>query len=353
MKNILIAPLDWGLGHATRCIPIIRELLNRNCNVFIAGSGASLQLLRNEFPTLKFFQIEPYNPEYPSGRGWMVWKMASQVPKFLFTIKKEHKQVEKIIGENKIDLIISDNRYGCWSEKIRSVFITHQSNILMPKRFGLLARFIRYTNERYIRKFTECWIPDFPDGNSLTGQLNSFARENDFKFIGPISRFVRSELREKIYDVAAVLSGPEPQRTVLEKIVFDQLNNSNLKYCIVRGVFEKSVDPLQNNVFNNLNSEQLQELIESSEVIIARSGYSTVMDMAALHKQVIFLPTPGQTEQEYLAKTLMGKGIAFSIEQYRFKLKEALHESKNYSGFKSSMSRPDLLSNALDAILHR
>lgn len=351
MKNILVAPLDWGLGHATRCIPIIREILRRECNVSIAGSGSSLQLLQNEFPSLNFFQIQPYDPEYPPGRNRMVWKMASQIPKFFQTIRKEHRQIEKIIADNSIDLIISDNRYGCWSEKIPSVFITHQSNILMPKRFGILERIVRSANEKYISKFSECWIPDFPEGNNLTGQLNSFAKENNFKFIGPLSRFVGSKNIRKLYDVTAVLSGPEPQRTVLEKIIYDQFNSSSLNYCIVRGVFGISAESTEPHIFNNLNSKQLQDIIESSEVVIARSGYSTVMDMAALQKRVIFIPTPGQTEQEYLAKTLMEKGIAFSTEQYHFNLTDALQQSKNYSGFQNSISQPELLSKALDAVL--
>lgn len=352
MKNVLVAPLDWGLGHATRCIPIIRELLKRHCNVSIAGSGNSLELLRTEFPALPFYSLAPYNPEYPSAGVGMVWKMTTQIPKFFRTIKTEHKQIETIVADKKIEVIISDNRYGCWSEKIPSVFITHQSNILMPKRFGLLAGMIRRMNDNYVRKFTECWVPDFRDGNNLTGQLNAFARENQrYKFIGPMSRFVPTHQKETNYDVTAILSGPEPQRTLLEKIVRDQLESSKLRHCIIRGVFGLPSKTHQPNIFNNLTSEQLQDIIETSEIVIARSGYSTVMDMAALRKQAIFIPTPGQTEQEYLAKTLMQKGIAFCSDQSDFNLGHALQQSKNYSGFTFSIEPSAALNNALDSIL--
>jgi UDP:flavonoid glycosyltransferase YjiC (YdhE family) len=195
MKKVLVAPLDWGLGHATRCIPIIRELLKRHCIVSIAGSGESLQLLKKEFPALTFFEIEPYAPVYPKTRFGMAWKMASQLPKFLSAIKKEHKQIEELVSLHDFQLIIADNRYGCWSEKIPSIFITHQSNILMPKRFGWLAGLVKVLNSRFISRFQQCWIPDFPDGNNLTGQLNTLqnSKKGKYKFIGPLSRFEASK----------------------------------------------------------------------------------------------------------------------------------------------------------------
>ncbi|HEY0653331.1 MAG TPA: glycosyltransferase [Chryseosolibacter sp.] len=354
MKTVLVTPLDWGLGHATRCMPIIRELLKRRCTVVIAGSGSSLDLLRKEFPFLKTYELIPYNPVYPLKRSGMVWKMASQLPKFFMTIKKEHEQTEEIVQEANIDLIISDNRYGCWSTKAPSVFVTHQSSILMPKRFGLLAPVVRRFNRRYMSCFDQCWVPDFSGGNNLTGHLNHYARKrlNQFKFIGPLSRFEASKRkRDRIYDVAVILSGPEPQRTMLEKIVRVQLEATDLQYCIVRGIVNPSSRSIAPNIFDYLTSSRLQEVIESSAVIIARSGYSTVMDMAALRKKVIFVPTPGQTEQEYLAKTLSEKGIAHFVPQKSFDLQHALNESRNFSGFRHFNFGSHLLSDALDTLL--
>jgi uncharacterized protein (TIGR00661 family) len=354
MKNVLVAPLDWGLGHATRCVPVIRELLKRKCNVSIAGSGDSLELLRKEFPFLKFFELIGYNPVYPLTRSGMVWKMASQLPKFFLTIRKEHEQIEQIVIDNSIDLIISDNRYGCWSANRTSIFITHQSSILMPKRFGLLAPLVRRFNRKFMSRFEQCWVPDFSGGNNLTGQLNSYARKrmNIFKFIGPLSRFEASKRkRDKLYDVTVILSGPEPQRTLLEKIIRVQLEATDLHYCIVRGVLNPASRSIAPNIYDNLTSARLQEVIESSDVIIARSGYSTVMDMAALRRKVIFIPTPGQTEQEYLAKTLYEKRIAFYAEQKKFDLQHALNESRNFTGFKQFNLDTQLLSDALDSLL--
>jgi uncharacterized protein (TIGR00661 family) len=355
MKNVLVAPLDWGLGHATRCIPIIRELLKRGCKVSIAGTGDSLSLLTKEFPRLLFFELEPYAPVYPKTKSGMVWKMVSQIPKFYLAIKKEHEQIEKIIAENKFDLIISDNRYGCWSKQAKSVFVTHQSNIMMPKRFGWLAPLVRFQNRKLIRKFNYCWVPDFPGGISLTGDLNKFTSNEKkfFKFIGPLSRFKASKKkRDQLYSVTIILSGPEPQRSMFEKIIKLQLSATDVKYCLVRGVLNPSERSIAPNIFDYLTSAKLQEIIESSKIIVARSGYSTVMDMASLHKKVIFVPTPGQTEQEYLAKRLHESGIAYGCPQSKFDLQYALHESQNFTGFKHINIDSELLSDTIDALLN-
>ncbi|MEO7988845.1 MAG: glycosyltransferase [Chryseolinea sp.] len=352
MKKVLITPLDWGLGHATRCIPVIRELILRGCSVSIGGSGDSLTLLQKEFPSLTFFELPGYNPIYPS-TGSMVWKMASQLSKFRRVISEEHECIERIIRENEIDLVISDNRYGCWSEKIPCVFISHQTNILMPKRFGWLSGIVRYFNTKMINRFTYCCVPDYPSDHSLSGELTSFGKHSintRVLYIGPLSRFKSSNPREKKFDVLCIFSGPEPQRSIFEEIVMNQLPSSGLRYFVVRGVFSSSLVEEQ-HVVNFLTTEELQEMIERSEIIIARSGFSTVMDLAALGKKAIFIPTPGQTEQEYLADTLMKKKIAFSIYQDKLNLLTAINESKNYAGFTSHQNEDDLLKKALDKIL--
>jgi uncharacterized protein (TIGR00661 family) len=354
MKRVLIAPLDWGLGHATRCIPVIREFVNRQCEVMVAGSGDSLALLKTEFPSLQFFTVPAYSPVYPKHGGSMVWKMAAQLPKFLNTIRQEHQAIEVLVAQHQIHLIISDNRYGCWSASVPSIFITHQSNILMPKRFGWLAGIIRKKNETLMNRFTECWLPDYPDDHNLAGELISFGKMKTkvhAVYIGPLSRFRFSGQKEKKYDVLAILSGPEPQRTILENTLLPSLRQSGLRYFVVRGVVTTTTvtDP---HCSNFLMSEALQEMIESSEVIVARSGFSTVMDMAALQKKVIFIPTPGQTEQEYLAQRLKEKKIAFFMKQQDFNLSIALTETEKFSGFSYFSSNTGLLDQAISDILN-
>ncbi len=354
MKRVLVAPLDWGLGHATRCIPVIQKLQSRGCEVMIAGSGASLALLKAEFPLMRWFEIAGYRPVYPS-RGSMVLKMIRQIPRFLKTIFTEHRQIQTLIAANNIGLVIADNRYGCWSSRVPCVFITHQSNIMMPKRFGWLSGFVRMLNEHYMKKFTWCWIPDFNEPRNLAGELATFGKVKAglrVDFIGPLSRFKPAGANEKkVYDVLAIFSGPEPQRTIFEDIVTEQLKTSGMKYFVVRGVVSSS-DKRGENVADFLTAAELQKKIESSEMVVARSGYSTVMDMAALGKKVIFVPTPGQTEQVYLAKRLKEMNIAFSMEQKNFNLAVAVKASRSYSGFQIMHAHDHSLDAAIDSILN-
>lgn len=353
MTKVLVAPMDWGLGHATRCIPIIRQLLRRNCDVYLAGSGDSLKVLQLEFPLLRSFLLPGYNPVYPSS-GSMVWKMMLQLPKFITVIRKEHRYIDRLIENNGIDILISDNRYGCWSQKIPSVFITHQTNIQMPAKFKWLAGMVSGLNRKLINRFSICWIPDITGKKSLAGEMIFSGNPSiPVQHIGHLSRFTKRNGRPiDKYDVICILSGPEPQRSMLEKIIQEQLKGSGLRYLIVRGVISEgmhSSDGVADHV-DFLDGKELQTVIEQSTCVIARSGYSTVMDLATLGKKAIFIPTPGQTEQEYLAHRLMKMRIAYSISQDRLDVKAALERLKDFSGFEFA-EYDELLKNALDQIL--
>ncbi|HTE31471.1 MAG TPA: hypothetical protein VK666_13915, partial [Chryseolinea sp.] len=279
MRRILVTPLDWGLGHASRCIPIINNLLGRGFEVILAGSGDSIELLKVEFPTLNTFGLPGYKPEY-SKSGAMIWKMLLQLPKFTAVMRREHKAIEEIVKREHIDLVISDNRYGCWSAKVPSVFITHQTNIQLPPSLKWLSRFVRLYNTRAINRFTQCWIPDNPGSHSLTGKLVKRRNHGIRKliYIGNISRFEHAEPIPAIYDVLFILSGPEPQRTIFENIALREALTSGLKYFIVRGVPLPDT-PLHPGVKHAdfLPTFELQSLISKSSCIIARSGYSMIM----------------------------------------------------------------------------
>jgi len=298
-RNILICPLDWGLGHATRCIPMIRAL---KCNhqVFIASSGGAAELLKQEFPDLKHFTLPSYKITYPVHKS-MTWHMALHFPALFATIIQEKKRVKQIVEKNKIDLIISDNRFGAYSKNIPSIFITHQVNIKTPQ----LNKWINRLNHRAINKFTKCWIPDFEHEPSLAGELSHPALNNSkTTHIGPQSRFKNSN-EEKIYDITVVLSGPEPQRTILEDILFEQLFKlENLKINLIRGIYSSDENGEVKNikVYDHLNSMELEKLMHQSKNIICRSGYSGIMDLQFVNAKILLIPTPQQTEQEYLAK---------------------------------------------------
>lgn len=331
-KRVLVAPLDWGLGHATRCAPILQALIALQCEVFIAGAGSSLALLQQEFPTLKSFQLSGYNPVYPSSDSMML-KLLLQAGKFMRTVSSEHKQVERIVQENNIDLIISDNRYGCYSSRVPSVFITHQVKLVAGPGWQWLGFLANKVLARFIKKFTVCWVPDFP-GSLLSGRLSA-TTDKRIHFIGPLSRLKKVDQKEIKYPVLALLSGPEPQRSIFEEIVMKQVVELGIRGLIVRGVVDKNRGVINDKieVIDHLDSEALSCAMAQAEIVLSRSGYSTIMDLARLGKKAIFVPTPGQTEQEYLAKKFRQAGIAYSTEQKDFLLTDALKQSANFKGF--------------------
>jgi UDP-N-acetylglucosamine:LPS N-acetylglucosamine transferase len=346
-KKILIAPLDWGLGHATRCIPVIHEFLHRGCEVQIASSGSALVLLRQEFVQLKFHELVSYKARYSNRISFML-KILFQMPKFLWTIRKEHQQIEKIVRNENTDLVISDNRYGCWSSTVPSVLITHQINILMSPSWKWLEGIINFGNHQQIKKFTECWVPD--SSNGITGKMTQPIRPRT-KFIGMISRFQRQDIPMK-REILFLISGPEPQRLIFETKIKEEIKRTGCKsYLIVKGKPEITREEGENEI-NHLSAIELNEIITTSQLVISRSGYTTVMDLCKLGKNAVFIPTPGQTEQEYLAKLLKARGIAFYQNQNEFDLTLALVESKKYKGFDGYPLSSNLLAQAVEELIN-
>ena len=328
-KRILIAPLDWGIGHATRCIPIINALISQNHEVIIAADGRPMHLLSTEFPDLEMVRFSGYNIKYPKYLPMSI-SMLLQLPKILIGIKKEQSILNQIIDDYKIDGVISDSRFGLYSETIPCAFITHQLQIQSPYFSDLIKNF----NYKYINKFDACWVMD-DEENNLAGSLSKpNALPNNTIYIGTQSRFEKQESKKK-YDFMAIVSGPEPQRTILEKGLTNALKDRTEKSLIVLGKPELNTSEQIGNlsIQSHLNAKELNTAILQSDLIICRPGYSTVMDLAKLEKKAIFIPTPGQTEQEYLSENFMSKGICYSQNQSDFNFKLALKESEHYNGF--------------------
>ena len=305
-SRILVAPLDWGLGHATRCVPLIQFFLGNGIEVHLAGNGNSLEVLKQEFPELSFSELPGYNIQYAKNPNHFEIKMALQSPKLIGTIKKEHKAINQLIGDLNIDMILSDNRYGCYSPQAYSVFLGHQLSLQLPKSLSWVNRL----NKWLINKFDECWIPDNNNETSLSGNLSRNIKGVKTRYIGPLSRFQQEENSSNIkYKYLAILSGPEPQKSVLADIIRSKFLSLNCKTAIVHGdPMKKSITQTENiTSFNHLGSNDMNKIICESENVICRSGYSSIMDMVALSKPAYIIPTPGQTEQEYLANYLDGK----------------------------------------------
>jgi uncharacterized protein (TIGR00661 family) len=340
--KVLITPLDWGLGHATRSIPVITELHLKGYEVIVASSGEALVLLKAEFPQLQFFELPSYRASY-SSRVPLILKVFLQLPKFLLVIRKEHNELEAIVKREQIDLVISDNRFGCWTKLVPTVFITHQINIQMPFVLKWTQGIINYFNHRMIRKFNQCWVPDFPE-DRLTGKLTEPGKLK-VKFIGMLSRFKKVRIEESpVYDYLAIVSGPEPQRTIFEqkiRLCFSELTGRKILVRGLPGLSEEIVKLSDWDEVCHLKAEKLQQVIEQSKLVICRSGYSSIMDLSVLGKKAMFVPTPGQTEQEYLSDQLMKRGIAYSVKQDSFSCNDLL-VAIDYSGFYGSISM-DLL----------
>jgi UDP-N-acetylglucosamine transferase subunit ALG13 len=341
--SVLVAPLDWGLGHATRCIPIINELILQGAQVTIAASGSQKTLLKQEFPLLEFLELPGYKIRYETG-VLLKWALFARVPVLLRKIRKENIWLEKVLQNRKIDLVISDNRYGLYNNKSYCVFITHQlfiqsgwtSSVAGGRWSVAFGRWVENKilnwNYKLIVKFSACWVPDQGGNDSLAGRLSHppVLPPIPVKYIGILSRFKKTEKNIINNSLLILLSGPEPQRTEFEDILFKQLAGSTLQITVVRGLpdTDDSVPQIGDavKIYNHLPSSDLNELMAESEFIIARSGYSTIMDLMKMKRNAILVPTPGQTEQEYLGIYMKEKKWMYSVEQKNFNLQNALNE---------------------------
>lgn len=346
-RRVLVAPMDWGLGHATRCIPLIHSLLDLNCAVIVAGSGPSLEILKEEFPSLPGIELPPYDPQYARSSA-LVWKLASQFPRFLNTVRLERYATEKIVRDHNIDFIISDNRYGCRSGKAKSIFMGHQINLRISSGARWMQPAVNHLHQWFLEKFDACWVPDWKGEHSLAGDLSQSEQINAL-YLGPVSRFSKLPEVPKIYDLAFILSGPEPQRTLLEERIIALAGNQGRRMCIVRGVRDRTVYPASADlvVLDRADSGTLSDIIAKSEVLVARSGYSTIMDLAHTGGKAVFVPTPGQPEQEYLARRLEQNGIAGCLNQDELDLNIVMEKSIRYKGFEGMANGQGKLRNLL------
>lgn len=333
-KTILIAPLDWGLGHATRCIPIIQSLQTQGHQIIVAVNKKQQHLLEKELNQIQFIFLEGYQITYSKSRYFFVIKILAQIPKILYKIYNEHQWLKKLIQEEKIDMVITDNRFGLFSKKVPCIFITHQLEIQAP--FEWMRAIIQKINYAFINKFQQCWIPDIDGENNMAGGLSHPKKlpQIPTHYLGNLSRFkIQTNAIEK-YDVCVLLSGPEPQRTLLEEKLIHQISLLKSKKIIfLRGLpeTEKSISITGVEVYNHLQHHKLETVLNQSECIVSRSGYTSVMELLSLQKKAILIPTPGQTEQEYLAAYLLKKKIALSYTQNVFDMNEALKEAANFN----------------------
>lgn len=310
--KILIAPLNWGLGHATRCMPIIQKYIDEGHTVVIAGDGDSGILLKKYFPALRYIPLPHLELKYSNGNS-QVMAMLRSLPKIFRWMHQDKKILDEIVRDDNFDLIISDNRFCFYSDKVRSIYITHQLMIKMPKGLRWLEPAVHRLHLHYIKHYQECLIPDYEDAKcNLSGDLShKYPLPKNTRFIGPCSRFTLNNSSKPLLNIdhiqdIAILSGLEPQRSILEEQLLKRYRESERHLLIVRGLVSQPYCTIRKGTITlvpYLDDNSLRYAFGIAERIIARSGYSTIMDLQCLGvlNKAILIPTSGQTEQEYLA----------------------------------------------------
>lgn len=339
MAKVLISPLNWGLGHATRDIAIMRVLEQEGHDLSVAASGAAHDLLKKEFPNATFSTVTDYSSPY-TRRGFSISKFIAKMPAMVKQIQKEHQVIEQLAEDSAFDLIISDNRFGVYSHKVPSIFISHQLRSNVPKEVELLEKMTELFNEYYHKKYAHVIVSDNPPGKlSLTGKLGKANRpvtQQKAYYAGILSSIERRDVPEDI-DYLVSISGPQEQKQGFRKPILKQITDVPGKKIVLLGEpgngMKEYLDA-DTLVIGYTERNAMTDLMNRSKCIITRSGYTSVMEIAELEKKYcLFVPTPGQTEQEYLSKLYEEKGWFHSVKQKHIALAKDLEVAKKYSGF--------------------
>ncbi|KPJ73110.1 MAG: hypothetical protein AMS14_06790 [Planctomycetes bacterium DG_20] len=339
MKHVLVSPLSWGLGHATRDLPIIRHLLERGHRVTVAACGRALALLRQEVPQCDFEELADYPPPYSSGKHF-VPKFLAMAPVMLWAIERESLNVRQLLRKRRFDLILSDNRFRIRSRHVPSFVIAHQLRFMPPR--GLLPfEFVtEFFNYLYLQPFDRIIVPDaaHPTRNlsgRLSHEMRLLRRTDKVYYAGILSSVHRLDVPQDV-DVFISISGPEPQRTQLEHLILERVGNVDAERIVVAlgkpEVTETRRVDRRVTVHGFLDRARQQEMLNRAKMVVCRSGYTTVMELAELGKKALFIPTPGQTEQEYLARTYAERGYFHAVSQYELDLPRDIDRARRFSG---------------------
>ncbi len=336
-KSVFYAVLNMGLGHATRSLPVIREFGRRGWRVVVGSSGRALVFLRQELPGAEFIELPDYRLEY-SGRGVRLLPLLARVPRLFRLFALEQKITEEAAARAGAGLVVSDHRYGCYSRTVPSVFISHQLRFIAPPFLRLFEFAGVLFNRSYHRRYSAVLVPDeFRSGEGLySGRLTDVKRSGAYHFPGILSSVRKLPDLPPDIDLFIAISGPEPQRTRLEEIVRKQLPGLEGRIVVALGQPEStgSEQPAENiRIFHHPDRQSMEQYLNRSRLVVSRSGYSTVMELAALGKKALFIPTPGQTEQMYLAEHFEARGWCHSVSQEELSLRTDTKLAREYDGF--------------------
>jgi len=339
MGSVLVSSLNWGLGHATRDIPIIHELNKRGHDVTIASCGNALSALKREFPDCRFIDFPDYPAPYSSGSLFLP-KFCAYLPVMLHALAAERRTLQHILERDRYNLIISDNRLGVYSDQVPSLFITHQIHFHFPPLIWPVELFALLLNRVLHTKFDHVIVPDnSPGPHSLAGKLSRpllFSSLRHIYYAGILATARRLDVAENL-DYLIIISGPEPQRTIFEQTILPQLPDlSGSKLVLLGSPAGRTTacpDP-DTSIKSYVDTDEKISLINRAKFVICRSGYTTMMELAEVQKRhALFIPTPGQTEQEYLSSYYWRKGWFLSQSQYRINLDRDVAAAEPFAGF--------------------
>lgn len=357
-KRLLFSPLEWGLGHATRSVALLRYFESKGWQISIAcdQNGSVFTILSQYFPDAKFIHLSAIRIQYSKDKAHFNRKMVLQFPKLFFSIVRDHQWLQRHLRTTHYDLVLSDNRYGFYSSHLPSLFMTHQLYIDTPSFTSIWVQKLNYF---FINRFQACLVPDLEASPNIAGLIShpaTLPKVPTF-YIGPLCRFGKRQFSDPLFKLLLLVSGPEPQRTILENLLLKIVENLPFEILLVRGL-PNAETPMVSvsshiKIFNHLPDEEMRKAIASSQFVVCRSGYTSIMELLSWQKKIICIPTPGQTEQENVAKHLQAQHWAYVIPQsdalqMRKALLEALAFDFKIVEWESQLDR--VLPKVLDSI---
>ncbi len=350
--KIAYAICSLGLGHASRSVPLIEKLINEGHDVYIIAHGRPIHFIKKYFNDIKIIDIPDFPIEYTKSGAALFPYIIFKSPRIIESLLKEHSTFVKLFQKENFKAVISDNRYGIFApvnSRAKSFLITHQLRIMNPYRIKFLEDLSMFYNSFLQKYFNKILVPDFEE-NSLSGDLSHNLKYIDMKkveYIGPISQYRKIDA-EKNIDTLFVISGPEPQRTIFENIVLNSLKNFDGKYFVLLGRPDKEIE--DKNIKSFVGKDEMEILLNSSKIIVSRSGYSTIMDLYFTGGKAVFVPTPSQPEQEYLAKYMEEMNLALQINQDDFSISKIFLNNNNILGFKGGYTLDKTLERFMESI---
>lgn len=355
MKRVLFGTGSWGLGHATRDLALLRGLLAQGCELTVISTGAALAVLRHELGTSCHYLDWPDIPTSvaPTSLGFYL-KTIAHIPRILGTWFQERRRLAQLLNGKGFDLVISDHRNGLITSRLPSYYITHSLRYIAPWRDPFMEAAMELFLARWFAPVQKILIPD-DAGDGLSGDMSHKIRctpPEKLVYLGILSSLRRRQLAEDI-DCFITLSGPEPQRTLLQNVIFSQLSALKGRIVIALGLPGGSAPPAPEHIqiYPYLDRTGQEEMMNRSRLVICRSGYTTLMELAELGRRALLIPTPGQSEQLYLAKTLRQRGLLHSVMQNKLDLARDLPLAMNYPGYQPKHLTATSVERFLETVL--